>query len=102
MRHTTNPHIDSRINDPQESNTMHMARSRRLHALVTVLAATSPAAALAASLAVPGLEWSAGIGFRFKVMDAVVTRIDFAGSREGFRFMWTFSDIFKARSEIYR
>jgi outer membrane protein assembly factor BamA len=43
------------------------------------------------------LDYSAGIGFRFKLRDAVVMRIDFAGSREGFRFMWTFSDIFKVR-----
>lgn len=43
------------------------------------------------------LDYSGGIGFRFKVRDAVIMRIDFAGSREGLRFMWTFSDIFKFR-----
>ena len=46
-------------------------------------------------------EWSAGMGFRFKVQDAYIMRIDFAGSREGFRFMWTFSDIFKTKWGIY-
>jgi hypothetical protein len=40
---------------------------------------------------------SAGIGFRIRVLDAVVSRIDFAAGREGFRAMWTFSDIYKIR-----
>jgi outer membrane protein assembly factor BamA len=48
-----------------------------------------------------GLKWSAGLGFRFKLKDAYFMRIDFAGSREGFRFMWTFSDIFRTRWGIY-
>ena len=39
---------------------------------------------------------SAGIGFRIRVLDAVVSRIDFAAGREGFR-VWTFSDIYKMR-----
>ncbi|HSF17858.1 MAG TPA: hypothetical protein VLK65_20125 [Vicinamibacteria bacterium] len=43
------------------------------------------------------LRYSGGIGFRFRLLDAVVSRIDLAWSREGFRFMWTFSDIYKAR-----
>jgi outer membrane protein assembly factor BamA len=47
------------------------------------------------------LEWSGGIGFRFKLEGAYVMRIDLAGGREGFRFMWTFSDIFKTRWGIY-
>lgn len=47
------------------------------------------------------LDWSAGIGFRFKLRDAYVMRIDFAGGREGFRFMWTFSDVFRIKREIY-
>ncbi len=47
------------------------------------------------------LEWSAGIGFRFKVQDAYIMRIDFAAGREGFRWMWTFSDIFKTKWGIY-
>ena len=48
------------------------------------------------------IKWSAGMGFRFKIQDAYFMRIDFAGGREGFRFMWTFSDIFKGRREIYQ
>jgi len=46
-------------------------------------------------------EWSAGIGFRFKLQGAYFMRIDFAAGREGFRWMWTFSDIFKTRWGIY-
>ncbi len=47
------------------------------------------------------LEWDAGIGFRFKIQDAYFMRIDFAAGREGFRWMWTFSDIFSTRWGIY-
>jgi hypothetical protein len=43
------------------------------------------------------LKYSGGIGFRIRVFDAVVSRLDFAVSREGFRWMWTFSDINKPR-----
>ena len=43
------------------------------------------------------LNYSGGIGFRFRVRSAVVSRTDFAVSREGFRMIWTFSDIFKSR-----
>jgi len=46
-------------------------------------------------------DWNAGIGFRFKVNDAYIMRIDFAAGRDGFRWMWTFSDIFKTKWGIY-
>jgi hypothetical protein len=44
-----------------------------------------------------GLNYSGGLGLRVRARSAVVTRIDFAFSREGIRFIWTFSDIFKPR-----
>jgi outer membrane protein assembly factor BamA len=47
------------------------------------------------------LEWSGGVGFRVKALGAYIMRIDFAVGREGFRAMWTFSDIFKTRWGIY-
>jgi len=40
------------------------------------------------------LHYSGGVGFRMRVRSAIVTRIDFAGSSEGFRMIWTFSDAF--------
>jgi outer membrane protein assembly factor BamA len=40
------------------------------------------------------LHYSGGIGFRFRLRSAIITRIDFAASSEGFRMIWTFSDIF--------
>jgi hypothetical protein len=43
------------------------------------------------------LRYSGGIGFRARLANAVVMRIDMAYGSEGFRFMWTFSDIFKLR-----
>jgi outer membrane protein assembly factor BamA len=39
------------------------------------------------------LEYSGGIGFRFTIRDEVVIRIDNAVSREGYRIIWTFSDL---------
>lgn len=40
------------------------------------------------------LHYAGGIGFRFRVRSAIVSRIDLAGSTEGMRFIWTFSDAF--------
>ena len=40
------------------------------------------------------LRYSGGIGFRFKLRETVITRIDNAYGNEGYRFMWTFSNIF--------
>ncbi len=43
------------------------------------------------------LHYSGGIGFRVRVRSAIVSRIDFAASAEGFRVVWTFSDIYKTK-----
>jgi outer membrane protein assembly factor BamA len=43
------------------------------------------------------LRVSGGIGFRARLQNSVVMRVDFAYGNEGFRFMWTFSDIYKLR-----
>jgi len=43
------------------------------------------------------LHFSGGVGFRVRVRSAIVSRIDFAGSDEGFRLVWTFSDIYKVK-----
>ena len=50
-----------------------------------------------ADLDFTNLEVSYGFGFRFKLNEAYFMRIELAGSVEGFRFLWTFSDIFKLR-----
>jgi outer membrane protein assembly factor BamA len=42
------------------------------------------------------LHFDGGIGFRFRLRSAILSRIDFAGSDEGFRMVWTFSDVFSA------
>jgi len=46
---------------------------------------------------VSGLHYSGGIGLRVRVRSAILSRIDFAGSSEGFRMVWTFSDIFNPK-----
>jgi len=40
------------------------------------------------------LHYSGGIGFRFRLRSAIISRIDFAASSEGPRMIWTFSDAF--------
>ena len=40
------------------------------------------------------MEYSGGLGFRFKTRDAVVLRVDVAGSREGIRIWFATSNIF--------
>ena len=40
------------------------------------------------------LRGSFGVGFRTRLRDGVIMRTDFAYGDEGFRMMWTFSDIF--------
>ena len=47
----------------------------------------------ASQVNIHNLEYSGGIGFRFTIRNTVIMRIDTAVSREGLRFMWTFSDM---------
>jgi outer membrane protein assembly factor BamA len=46
----------------------------------------------ATQLNLGGIEHSGGIGLRFTLHNAVIMRIDNAVSREGYRFIWTFSN----------
>ena len=40
------------------------------------------------------LHYGGGIGFRWRLRSAIVSRIDFAVSSDGFQWIWTFNDIF--------
>lgn len=40
------------------------------------------------------LEYTGGVGLRFKINETVFMRIDQGVSREGYRLMWTFSNVF--------
>jgi hypothetical protein len=44
-----------------------------------------------------GLNYSGGIGFRARLQDAIVLRFDIARSREGFRWIWSMSDVSRRR-----
>jgi hypothetical protein len=48
-------------------------------------------------LAVDDLNFSGGIGFRARVANAIVLRNDIAKSREGWRYIWSLSDISRRR-----
>jgi hypothetical protein len=41
------------------------------------------------------MQVSGGLGFRTRLRDMVIMRTDFAFGHDGFRWIWTFSDIFK-------
>ncbi len=43
------------------------------------------------------LHLSGGLGFRFRLRSAIITRVDLAASSEGFRIICTFSDIFSPK-----
>jgi outer membrane protein assembly factor BamA len=62
---------------------------------VAIFADTGKVIPRKAALDFSDLEFSWGLGFRTRLRDAVIMRNDFAVGRDGFRAMWTFSDVFK-------
>jgi len=43
------------------------------------------------------MHYAGGLGFRVRLRSMIVTRVDLAASSEGFRMIWTFSDIFNPK-----
>ncbi len=86
-----------------DKHALVLTAEHRWHAFsgldMAIFADAGKVASRKADLDFTGLEVSYGFGFRFKMNQAYIMRIDFAGGREGFRFMWTFSDVFKLRGE---
>ena len=64
---------------------------------VALFADAGTVAAERADVDFSDMRYSGGIGFRVRMQNTVVMRIDFAYGNEGARFMWTFSDIFKLK-----
>ena len=64
---------------------------------VALFADAGTVAAERAEVDFSDMRYSGGIGFRVRMQNTVVMRIDFAFGNEGARFMWTFADIFKLR-----
>jgi outer membrane protein assembly factor BamA len=58
-----------------------------------VFAEVGKVAPKATQLNLARANYAGGIGFRFTLRDAVVMRLDNAVSNEGYRFMWTFSNV---------
>ena len=54
---------------------------------------TGKVAAKPSELDFSNLQYTGGIGLRFTIRDAVIMRIDNAFSNEGYRFIWTFSNM---------
>jgi hypothetical protein len=86
----------------RDNNALSLAAEHRWHVFsvldMAVFADAARVAARREDLNLNGLHYSGGLGFRVRLQHAVITRIDLARSSEGFRVMWTFSDIFGVRS----
>jgi outer membrane protein assembly factor BamA len=58
-----------------------------------IFAEAGKVAPAATQLNLARAKYAGGIGFRFTLRDAVIMRLDNAISNEGYRFMWTFSNM---------
>ena len=80
-----------------DQSAFHVAAEHRWHVFSNMHAALffegGKVASKVSQLNFHNLEYSGGIGVRFTIQDTVIMRIDNAVSREGYRFMWTFSNM---------
>ena len=80
-----------------DNNVLFMSAEHRWHVFngldMALFADAGKVAPTKDELNFADLRYSGGIGLRVRFLDAIVSRIDFAYGREGFRWMWTFSDI---------
>ena len=83
----------------RDNHALSLGAEHRWHAFsmldMAVFADAGKVVALKKDLEPTDLHYSGGLGFRFRLHSAIVTRVDLAGSTEGFRIICTFSDIFK-------
>jgi hemolysin activation/secretion protein len=84
-----------------DNNSIFFSAEHRWHVFTGLDAAlfvdAGKVVARRADIDLSGLKVSGGIGFRIRLVDALVTRIDLAAGRGGFRAIFTFSDIYKVR-----
>ena len=59
-----------------------------------VFAETGKVAPRNGVLNLSNLKWDGGLSLRFKIFDSFLMRVDNAFSSEGWRFIWTFSELF--------
>lgn len=80
------------------NNAIHMNLEHRWHSFsgmdVALFVDAGKVSDQAKLLYAEDLRFSYGIGFRFKMRETVIMRIDQAYGNEGYRFMWTFNNIF--------
>ena len=83
----------------RDYHALSLSAEHRWHAFsvldMAVFADAGKVVALKKDMVPTDLHYSGGLGFRFRLHSAIVTRVDLAGSTEGFRVICTFSDIFK-------
>lgn len=83
----------------RDYHALSLGAEHRWHAFsaldMAVFADAGKVAPLKKDLEPTDLHYSGGLGFRFRLRSAIVTRVDVAGSTEGFRIICTFSDIFR-------
>ena len=76
---------------------MNLTAEHRWHAFsmldMALFADAGKVVPLKRDVDVSHLHYGGGIGFRWRIRRAIVSRIDFAVSSEGFQWIWTFNDI---------
>lgn len=84
-----------------DNNVLFMSAEHRWHVFngldMAVFGDAGKVAPSKSELNFADLKFSGGLGLRVRFLDAIISRIDFAAGREGFRWMWTFSDINEVR-----
>ena len=82
-------------------HSLSLGAEHRWHAFslldMAVFADAGKVVALKGDLEPKDLHYSGGLGLRFRLRSAIVMRLDFARSTEGFRTICTFSDIFSVK-----
>jgi outer membrane protein assembly factor BamA len=85
----------------RDSHSLSLGAEHRWHAFslvdMAIFADAGKVVSLKRDVEPSHLHYNAGLGFRFRLRSAIVTRVDIAGSSEGLRFICTFSDIFNRR-----
>jgi outer membrane protein assembly factor BamA len=85
----------------RDSHSITMGLEHRWHAFslldMALFADAGKVVPLKRELEPMRMHYSGGLGFRFRMRSAIITRVDLAASNEGFQFICTFSDIFGRR-----
>jgi outer membrane protein assembly factor BamA len=82
----------------RDSHSLSLGLEHRWHAFtlldMALFADAGKVVPLKSDITPTRMHYSGGLGFRFRLRSAIISRVDIAASDEGLRFICTFSDIF--------